>query len=121
MASHEDLLWVCAALSDADRAAARMAPGGLFGLDGTPGGSEVRMLDIPAATFNRAYNTVANSVLWFVHHMLYDTPNQPAVRAGIPPRLGGLPRIQPGLRHRRSPNHAARVTRMSARSSRTIT
>ena len=44
---------------------------------GTPGGTEVRMLDIPAATFNRAYNTVANSVLWFVHHMLYDTPNQP--------------------------------------------
>src|SRR5690349_464851 len=77
VASHEDVLWVCAALSDADRAAAQTAPGGMFGLDGTPGGSAVRMLDIPAATFNRAYNTVANSVLWFIHHMLYDTPNQP--------------------------------------------
>jgi trehalose 6-phosphate synthase len=77
VASHEDLLWVCAALSDADRAAARAAPGGMLSLDGTPGGSAVRMLDIPAAIFNRAYNTVANSVLWFVHHMLYDTPNQP--------------------------------------------
>jgi trehalose 6-phosphate synthase len=78
VADHQDLLWVCAALSDADRAAARSAPDGLLGLDGTPGGSSVRMLDIPAATFNRAYNTIANSVLWFVHHMLYDTPNQPA-------------------------------------------
>jgi trehalose 6-phosphate synthase len=77
VASHEDLLWVCAALSDADRAAARAAPDGMLSLDGTPGGSAVRMLDIPAAIFNRAYNTVANSVLWFVHHMLYDTPNQP--------------------------------------------
>jgi trehalose 6-phosphate synthase len=77
VASHQDLLWVCAALSDADRAAARAAPGGMLGLDGTPGGSAVRMLDIPAAIFNRAYNTVANSVLWFVHHLLYDTPNQP--------------------------------------------
>jgi trehalose 6-phosphate synthase len=77
VASHEDVLWVCAALSDADRAAARAAPGGMLGLDGAPGGSAVRMLDIPAATFNRAYNTVANSVLWFIHHMLYDTPNQP--------------------------------------------
>src|SRR5215813_11373288 len=77
VASHEDLLWVCAALSDADRAAVRGAPGGMLGLDGTLGGSAVRMLDIPPATFSRAYNTVANSVLWFVHHMLYDTPNRP--------------------------------------------
>jgi trehalose 6-phosphate synthase len=77
VASHADLLWVCAALSDADRAAARRAPGGMLDLDGNPGGSAVRMLDIPAATFNRAYNTVANSVLWFVHHMLYDIPNRP--------------------------------------------
>jgi trehalose 6-phosphate synthase len=77
VASQGDVLWVCAALSDADREASRAAPGGMLGLDGTAGGSEVLMLDIPAATFNRAYNTVANSVLWFVHHMLYDTPNQP--------------------------------------------
>ncbi|MGH3125751.1 MAG: alpha,alpha-trehalose-phosphate synthase (UDP-forming), partial [Streptosporangiaceae bacterium] len=41
-------------------------------------GSAVRMLDIPAVTFQRAYNSVANSTLWFVHHMLYDTPNQPS-------------------------------------------
>jgi trehalose 6-phosphate synthase len=80
VAGSEDLLWVCAALGDADRTAARRAPGGLLELDGSPGGpggSAVRMLDIPAATFNRAYNTVANSVLWFVHHLLYDTPNHP--------------------------------------------
>ncbi len=77
VASHADLLWVCAALSDADRAATRRAPGGMLDLDGSTGGSAVRMLDIPPATFNRAYNTVANSVLWFVHHMLYDTPSRP--------------------------------------------
>jgi trehalose 6-phosphate synthase len=77
VADHGDLLWVCAALSDADRAAARSAPDGRMGLDGTPGGSAVRMLDIPPAVFQRAYNAVANSTLWFVHHMLYDTPNRP--------------------------------------------
>jgi trehalose 6-phosphate synthase len=72
-----DVLWVCAALGDADRAAAREAPGGLLSLDGAAGGSTVRMLDIPPAIFDRAYNSVANSTLWFVHHMLYDTPNRP--------------------------------------------
>jgi trehalose 6-phosphate synthase len=77
VADHGDLLWVCAALSDADRAAARGTLDGRMSLDGAPGGSAVRMLDIPPAVFHRAYNAVANSTLWFVHHMLYDTPNQP--------------------------------------------
>ena len=35
------------------------------------------MLDIPADMFDAAYNGIANSVLWFVHHLLFDTPNQP--------------------------------------------
>ena len=77
VADQADVLWVCAALSDADRAAARGASGGMLNLDGMGGGSAVRMLDIPAAVFHRAYNGVANSTLWFVHHILYDTPNQP--------------------------------------------
>jgi trehalose 6-phosphate synthase len=77
VASTADMLWVCAALGDADRQAARAAPGGMFSLDGAAGGSAVRMLDIPPAVFHRAYNTVANSTLWFVHHMLYDIPNRP--------------------------------------------
>jgi trehalose 6-phosphate synthase len=77
VAGQADVLWVCAALSDADRAAARRTPGGMLGLDGAPGGAGLQMLDIPPGTFQRAYNAVANSTLWFVHHMLYDTPNQP--------------------------------------------
>jgi len=80
VAGQAEVLWVCAALSDADRTAARAAPGGYLdtpdaSLDGA--GSAVRMLDIPAATFDRAYNGIANSTLWFIHHMLYDTPNRP--------------------------------------------
>ena len=74
---HADVLWVCAALSDADRAAARSVPDGRIDAELTPGKSVVRMLDIPAPTFQRAYNSVANSTLWFLHHMLFDTPNQP--------------------------------------------
>jgi trehalose 6-phosphate synthase len=73
-----DVIWVCAALSDADRTATRQAPGGRLDRAGhDTNGSAVQMLDIPEATFHRAYNAVANSTLWFVHHLLYDTPNQP--------------------------------------------
>jgi trehalose 6-phosphate synthase len=83
VADQADTLWVCAALSDADRAAAREAPDGRLGPDGAPGGSAVRMLDIPPTIFDQAYNAVANSTLWFVHHMLYDTPNQPHFGIGF--------------------------------------
>jgi trehalose 6-phosphate synthase len=70
-AGDRDVLWICAAMSDADRAAARTERG-------DEGGEiPVRMLDIPPDTFEQAYNGVANSVLWFVHHMLFDLPNQP--------------------------------------------
>ncbi|MFF3893999.1 trehalose-6-phosphate synthase [Streptomyces sp. NPDC001812] len=64
-------LWVCSALSDGDREAVRRG----IGEDG------VRMLDIPADVHADAYNGIANSVLWFVHHMLYQTPVEPVFDA----------------------------------------
>ncbi|MFC3998495.1 trehalose-6-phosphate synthase [Nocardiopsis sediminis] len=81
-AAQADTLWVCAALSDADRQAASRAPEGRLDRAGFDvGGTSVRMLDIPPATFANAYTSVANSTLWFVHHMLYDTPNKPGFGA----------------------------------------
>ncbi len=78
VADESDMLWVCAALGDGDRAAARAAPDGMLDPGQAGDGAAVRMLDIPPSMFQRAYNAVANSTLWFVHHMLYDTPNRPA-------------------------------------------
>ncbi|WP_026256972.1 alpha,alpha-trehalose-phosphate synthase (UDP-forming) [Actinopolymorpha alba] len=73
-----DTLWVSAALSDVDRIAARAAPHGRLDLAGYDSGTvPVRLLDIEPLTFNRAYNGIANSTLWFVHHMLFDTANSP--------------------------------------------
>jgi trehalose 6-phosphate synthase len=69
--SDADSLWVCSALSDGDREAV----GRGVGEDG------VRMLDIPADVHADAYNGIANSVLWFVHHMLYQTPLEPVFDA----------------------------------------
>lgn len=73
-------LWVCAALGDTDREAVRRATDARLDPADT-GGQAVRMLDIPAEVFTEAYNGVANSVLWFVHHMLYETPLEPAFDA----------------------------------------
>jgi trehalose 6-phosphate synthase len=73
VAADGGVLWLCAALTDADREAARRGERA----DGGPGEAPVRMLDIPAGMFDAAYNGIANSILWFVHHLLFDTPNQP--------------------------------------------
>ena len=86
-------LWICTAMSDADREAARRSPGGRLDLaeeiredgDRVPaydtGGIPVRMLTavdgIDARTFDLAYNGIANSILWFLHHLLFAAPTAP--------------------------------------------
>ena len=69
----DSLLWVCAALSDADRLATRAAGGRVQ--------PAVEMLDVDPVTFDRAYNGVANATLWFVAHLLYDTASAPVFDA----------------------------------------
>ncbi|MDX3574392.1 trehalose-6-phosphate synthase [Streptomyces sp. ID05-47C] len=64
-------LWVCSALTDGDREAVRRE----VGEDG------VRMLAVPADVHADAYNGIANSVLWFIHHLLYQTPLEPVFDA----------------------------------------
>lgn len=66
-------VWVCAALTDADRRAVRA------GVVDVPG---VHMLDIDPVIFDRAYNRVANSLLWFVAHLLLSTATSPTFDRG---------------------------------------
>ncbi|MFD0269865.1 trehalose-6-phosphate synthase [Streptomyces sp. NPDC127106] len=73
LAEQPDALWICAALSDADREAVRRGVA-------EPG---VRMLDIDPAVYDAAYNGIANSVLWFTHHHLYDIPRTPVFDAAF--------------------------------------
>jgi trehalose 6-phosphate synthase len=83
LAASEDAVWVCAAMNDRERAVARETERGRLSQHAVVGESlhgdfDVRMLPIDATTFRNAYNGVANSTLWFVLHMLYDLPRQPA-------------------------------------------
>src|SRR6185312_7269807 len=75
-----EIVWVCSALSDGDRAAAGRSPGGRLDRSGLfdQGGAAVRMLAPDPEVFHDAYNGVANSTLWFVQHLLYATPTHPA-------------------------------------------
>lgn len=61
-------LWICAALSEDDRAAVA---------DGVVE-PHVRMLVIDPARLHDAYDEVSNSTLWFIHHMLFELKTEPA-------------------------------------------
>lgn len=81
-------LWICTALSDGDREAVRRCDHGRLGMGGhDTGGLDVRMLaetdGIDAHTFALAYNSVANSTLWFLHHLLYATATAPVFDAAF--------------------------------------
>ncbi|AXG79429.1 alpha,alpha-trehalose-phosphate synthase (UDP-forming) [Streptomyces paludis] len=71
-----DAVWVCAALGEGDREAVRRLDGRLDPAD--TGGQRVRMIAVPPEVYADAYNHIANSTLWFVHHLLYQTPLEPS-------------------------------------------
>jgi trehalose 6-phosphate synthase len=64
--------WVGAAMSEADREA---AAGGAV----ETAGIRYRCLDIDPATYQMAYDVIANSALWFAHHHLWDLPRRPRI------------------------------------------
>jgi trehalose 6-phosphate synthase len=67
-----ETVWVCAALTPADRRAVRTGGVDVAGL---------RMLDIDEVVFHRAYDRVANSLLWFVAHLLCSPATSPTFDA----------------------------------------
>ena len=84
LSSGTEGVWVCAALTEGDRRAAAAAPDGVLGLpedmphDSLGAATSVRMLILDPVTFARAYGTVANSTLWFLHHMLFEAAREPS-------------------------------------------
>ena len=53
----------------------------------------------PRGVRRGATTAIANSMLWFVHHLLYDTPGA-GLRRGVPRPVGGVRGVQRGVRRR---------------------
>src|SRR3954462_2756970 len=81
LASHRDAVWIASAMTDADARRAREAGGRPFQVEST-GGREfnVRLVESDAAAYDRFYNVVANPMLWFIQHYLWDLSNAPDIR-----------------------------------------
>jgi trehalose 6-phosphate synthase len=77
---HSDAVWVAAAMTDADRAAAKTADA-----DGelAVGDYRLRLVDVGDEVFTAAYNIVANETLWFWHHHMFDSAHRPKLDAAF--------------------------------------
>ena len=79
LVSHREALWVASAMTDEDVAVSRETSGPVeVSLDGVD--YRVRLVESDAEAYDRFYNTIANPVLWFIQHYLWDLSNAPDIR-----------------------------------------
>ena len=81
LASHRDAVWIASAMTDGDVARAEEAGGKPFIVESPAGGQyQVRLVASDADAYDRFYNVVANPLLWFIQHYLWDLSNAPDIR-----------------------------------------
>ncbi len=79
LAGHlEDALWICAAMTDEDRAVAAEHDGKSFPVED---GSDlrVRMVEVDQDAHDKFYGVIANPLLWFIQHYLWDLSDSPDI------------------------------------------
>ena len=77
---HTPALWVSAAITPEDAVVSAEAGGGAFPLEGIGVGTQGRFVTLDAETYHAYYNVIANPMLWFIQHYLWDLSNAPDVR-----------------------------------------
>jgi trehalose 6-phosphate synthase len=77
---HRDALWVASAMSDEDVEISRRHDGRAFPceLDGTT--YTIRLVESDPDAYEGFYNVIANPILWFIQHYLWDLSNAPDIR-----------------------------------------
>lgn len=75
LAENHDVLWVAAALGEGDRDWAEKQGETVQDVDGM----SLRLLIPDAESYRKYYSVIANPLLWFIQHQLWDTPRMPAI------------------------------------------
>src|ERR1700749_3330945 len=81
LASHRDAIWIASAMTEHDVDVAREHGGKPFEVEAPEGGSfRVRFVESEDEAYDRFYNIIANPMLWFIQHYLWDLSNAPDIR-----------------------------------------
>jgi trehalose 6-phosphate synthase len=81
LASHREVTWIASAMTDEDVEIAEEHGGRPFPVS-TPDGGEysVKLVASDPDAYDRFYNIIANPMLWFIQHYLWDLSNAPDIR-----------------------------------------
>jgi trehalose 6-phosphate synthase len=81
LATHREVTWIASALTDEDVRVSEQHGGRPFPVT-TPDGGEynVKLVASDADAYDRFYNIIANPMLWFIQHYLWDLSNAPDIR-----------------------------------------
>jgi trehalose 6-phosphate synthase len=80
LVNHRDATWIASAMSDEDVEAARERGGRSFDVTLDDATYRVRLVESDPEAYDRFYNVVANPMLWFIQHYLWDLSNAPDIR-----------------------------------------
>jgi trehalose 6-phosphate synthase len=81
LASHREVTWIASAMTDEDVEAAEENEGRPFTVSAPDGGEyNVKLVASDADAYDRFYNIIANPMLWFIQHYLWDLSNAPDIR-----------------------------------------
>jgi trehalose 6-phosphate synthase len=79
LVSHREALWIASAMSDEDIVVSEEQGGPVdVSIDGID--YRVLMVGSDPAAYDQFYNVIANPILWFVQHYLWDLSNAPDIR-----------------------------------------
>ncbi len=83
LASHRQSVWVASSLTEGDRAVAERAGAEAIEIEAPTGGAfDVRLVNSDPEAYDGFYNIIANPMLWFIQHYLWDLSNAPYIRQG---------------------------------------
>ena len=80
LVSHRKALWIASAMSDEDIEVARSADGEPVEIELDGVSYDVCLVASDSAAYDRFYNVIANPILWFIQHYLWDLSNAPDIR-----------------------------------------
>jgi trehalose 6-phosphate synthase len=80
LVEHREAIWVASAMTEEDVEASRDHDGQSFGVELDGVDYQVRLVESDPEAYDRFYNVVANPMLWFIQHYLWDLSNAPDIR-----------------------------------------